>query len=52
MKTIYITHSVFALHEMGAHHPETPLRLEAIESRLQEERVSQLLRVIPALKAS
>lgn len=52
MKTIYITHPVFALHEMGEYHPEAPSRLKAIEQQLQEEEISQLLRVITASKAS
>lgn len=53
MKTIYITHPVFGLHEMGEHHPESPSRLEAIEQRLQTEgELSQALHTLLAVKAS
>lgn len=52
MKTIYVTHPVFLLHEMGDQHPEAPSRLEAIDAQLQEQGVSQLLRSVRALKAT
>jgi len=34
MATAFITHAVCALHDMGAHHPECPERLGAINDRL------------------
>src|SRR5690554_4620255 len=34
MATAFITHAVCALHDMGAHHPECPERLGAINERL------------------
>lgn len=34
MITAYLTHPDVALHDMGSHHPESPLRLEAIRARL------------------
>src|SRR5690606_27197566 len=34
MATAFITHAVCALHDMGAHHPECPQRLGAINDRL------------------
>jgi acetoin utilization deacetylase AcuC-like enzyme len=34
MRTGYYTHPDCSLHEMGAHHPESPQRLAAIEDRL------------------
>src|SRR5690606_41237671 len=34
MATAFITHADCALHDMGAHHPECPARLGAINDRL------------------
>lgn len=34
MITSYLTHPDVALHDMGPHHPESPMRLEAIRARL------------------
>lgn len=34
MITSYLTHPDIALHDMGSHHPESPMRLEAIRARL------------------
>lgn len=34
MSTAFITHSDCALHDMGAHHPEQPARLSAVEDQL------------------
>ncbi|WP_110687639.1 histone deacetylase family protein [Salinicola aestuarinus] len=34
MITAYITHPDLARHDMGEHHPEAPMRLEAIRARL------------------
>lgn len=52
METIYITHPIFRLHEMGAGHPETPLRLEAIEKQLLNEGLADLLRTVQAKQAT
>lgn len=35
MATAYLTHPVFQEHTMGALHPESPIRLRAIEARLK-----------------
>ncbi|OLO05535.1 MULTISPECIES: histone deacetylase family protein [Salinicola] len=34
MITSYLTHPDIALHDMGSHHPESPMRLQAIRARL------------------
>jgi len=34
MQTAYITHPVCLKHDMGAHHPESPARMHAIEDQL------------------
>lgn len=34
MITSYLTHPDVSLHDMGPHHPESPMRLEAIRARL------------------
>jgi acetoin utilization deacetylase AcuC-like enzyme len=34
MQTAYITHSLCLKHEMGAHHPECPARIHAVEDQL------------------
>lgn len=34
MDTLYITHPTFSLHEMGAFHPESPARLDAVGDQL------------------
>lgn len=52
METIYITHPVFRLHEMGAGHPEAPLRLEAIEKQLLNEGLADLLRTVQSEPAT
>lgn len=36
METLLITHPSFHLHEMGLDHPESPVRLEAIQTQLSE----------------
>jgi acetoin utilization deacetylase AcuC-like enzyme len=43
MTTAYISHSDCALHEMGASHPESPQRLEAIRARLSKGGLLQRL---------
>jgi len=40
----YITHPTFMLHEMGAHHPEQPARLGAINDRLITSGLDMVLR--------
>ena len=44
MRTLYITHPVALLHEMGPGHPERPDRLRAIEQALGAEPFQPLLR--------
>ena len=44
MSVAYITHRAFALHEMGAHHPEQPARLGAINDRLIASGLDPVLR--------
>ena len=44
MRTAYITHPDCLRHEMGAYHPESPHRLNAIEDRLVAQGVMDLLR--------
>jgi len=44
MSVAYITHRAFALHEMGAHHPEQPARLGAINDRLIASGLDAVLR--------
>ena len=39
MQTAYLTHPSYLLHEMGAGHPESPLRLRAIDDRLHAARL-------------
>ncbi|WP_269901656.1 histone deacetylase family protein [Paenalcaligenes faecalis] len=52
METIYITHPLFRLHEMGAEHPEAPFRLDAIDTQLQRTGLADLLRFLQAKKAT
>ena len=52
METIYITHPSFRLHEMGAEHPESPFRLEAIDKQLQQSGLAGLVRLLQAKKAT
>lgn len=52
MSTAYLTHPVFLQHEMGAHHPERPARLHAIEDRLIAAGLFDLLRHYRAPRAS
>jgi len=47
----YITHHACALHEMGAHHPEQPARLGAINDRLIASGLDPVLRHHEALPA-
>ncbi|HEY6821866.1 MAG TPA: histone deacetylase family protein [Burkholderiales bacterium] len=43
MATAFVTHSDCLKHEMGAHHPERPERLSAIEDQLIASGMAQLL---------
>jgi acetoin utilization deacetylase AcuC-like enzyme len=52
MRTAYISHPDCLLHEMGAHHPERPARLRAIEDRLIAAGLMNLLRHYEAPNAS
>lgn len=51
MSVAYITHHAFTLHEMGAHHPEQPARLGAINDRLIASGLDPVLRHHEALPA-
>jgi acetoin utilization deacetylase AcuC-like enzyme len=39
MQTAYITHPLCLMHDMGAHHPESPARIHAIEEQLIASRL-------------
>lgn len=43
MQTLYITHPAYRLHEMGAGHPESPDRLDAITAALDKAGLLPLL---------
>lgn len=51
METIFITHPSFYQHEMGADHPESPVRLEAIKKHLEQTGLAKQLQEKTALKA-
>lgn len=51
METIYITHPIFRLHEMGAEHPEAPNRLDAIDKQLENTGLADVLSAVYAEKA-
>ena len=44
MSTVFLTHPVCRLHDMGDHHPESPQRLAAIKDRLIASGLDGLLR--------
>lgn len=52
MLKLYITHPDCKLHEMGAHHPESPDRLRAIENRLTQNGLFKQLTRLSAPKAT
>jgi len=52
MRTAYITHPECLLHEMGAHHPESPQRLHAINDQLIAARLMELLQPREAPRAT
>ncbi|WP_110665340.1 histone deacetylase family protein [Salinicola halophilus] len=55
MITAYITHPDLAHHDMGGHHPESPMRLEAIRARLMRSgTLQQTVQVepVPATRAA
>src|SRR5690242_16913100 len=45
---IWVTHPECGLHEMGAGHPESPLRLEAVEARIEDSSIEALRKVVRA----
>lgn len=51
MSIAYITHHACMLHQMGAHHPEQPARLDAISDRLIASGLDMVLRHYEAPKA-
>lgn len=50
METIFITHPSFYQHEMGATHPESPLRLESIQKHLELVGLADVLQEMMAVK--
>lgn len=52
MKTGLVLDAVFALHDPGAGHPESPARIESIRRRLQEEGLLEKVRLVEARAAS
>lgn len=52
MQTLYITHPVCHLHEMGGWHPECPERLDAINDQFLASGIEGLLRHCRAREAS
>ncbi|MGB3741128.1 MAG: histone deacetylase family protein [Castellaniella sp.] len=52
METLYITHPVCRLHEMGAWHPESPLRLDAISDQLLASGLMSFLTPVQAHAAT
>lgn len=52
METIYITHPIFHLHEMGEEHPESPHRLDSINKQLEQSGLADVLRLVRAQKAT
>ena len=51
MHTAYITHPSFLLHDMGSWHPESPLRLRAIDDRLHAAHLFDFLAHHEAVRA-
>ncbi len=52
MSVLYLTHPACLLHDMGAHHPERPQRLEAIEQALAGAGLFERLERVEAPQAS
>jgi len=52
METLYITHPLCRLHEMGAWHPESPQRLDAISDQLTASGLMDFLAVCEARPAT
>jgi acetoin utilization deacetylase AcuC-like enzyme len=52
MKTVFISHPDFLLHEMGDLHPESPARLRAIDSLLKRKPLGDQLIFVDAVAAS
>src|SRR3954464_6503786 len=52
MPTALVTHADCLRHDMGAHHPEQPARLQAIEDRLIASGIAPLLERRDAPEAS
>ncbi len=48
MKTAFITHQNCLLHDMGSYHPESPIRLSAIQEHLEATGLLALLCVLEA----
>jgi len=52
MQTAYITHPLCLKHDMGAHHPESPARMHAIEDQLIASRLFGYLQHFEAPEAT
>lgn len=52
MSTAYITHRECQRHDMGGHHPESPVRLRAIDDALLAQQLYDFLRHFDAPQAS
>lgn len=52
MQTLYITHPVCRLHEMGDWHPESPQRLDAINDQMLSSGIHGLLEMADAREAT
>ena len=52
METLYITHPIFYLHEMGPDHPESPQRLQTLDQQLRRQGYVDYMRTLTALKAT
>ncbi|MDE2150639.1 MAG: histone deacetylase family protein, partial [Gammaproteobacteria bacterium] len=51
-RLLWITHPACRLHEMGRWHPESPLRLAAIEARLEQGELWRRFTPLQAPEAS
>lgn len=51
METLYITHPACHLHEMGAWHPESPARLDAVNDQLLASGLANFLQPLQARSA-
>ncbi|MEN8176246.1 MAG: histone deacetylase family protein [Pseudomonadota bacterium] len=52
MTVAFISHPAFYAHDLGSYHPESPLRLQAIERHLKSSGLSDALKRVEARSAS